>query len=77
MWISNARNNFAPFAGLMLMGYERTSRGQNGEAASTAPTMLAPPARQPIAKSTTSRPVRSLCALTHQRGPSAALCSVA
>jgi hypothetical protein len=30
VWISNARNNFAPFAGFMLAGYERTSPGDNG-----------------------------------------------
>jgi len=23
VWLSNARNNFAPFAGFMLMGYEK------------------------------------------------------
>ena len=23
MWLSNARNNFAPFAGFMLMAYEK------------------------------------------------------
>ena len=23
MWFSNARNNFAPFAGFMLIGYEK------------------------------------------------------
>jgi hypothetical protein len=32
VWISNARNNFAPFAGFMLVGCERTRRGENGEA---------------------------------------------
>jgi hypothetical protein len=31
MWISNARNNFAPFAGFMLRGYEKTGPGENGE----------------------------------------------
>lgn len=31
MWISNARNNFAPFAGLMLVGFEKTISLGNGE----------------------------------------------
>ncbi len=26
MWFSNARNNFAPFAGFMLIGYKKRGR---------------------------------------------------
>jgi hypothetical protein len=31
VWISNSRNNFAPFAGFMLMGYEKTCRVKSSE----------------------------------------------
>ena len=30
MWVSNALNNFAPFAGYMLMGYVKRGRAGNG-----------------------------------------------
>ena len=30
MWISNALNNFAPFAGYMLRGFVKRGRVQNG-----------------------------------------------
>jgi hypothetical protein len=30
MWVSNALNNFAPFAGFMLMGYVKRGRAENG-----------------------------------------------
>ncbi len=29
MWLSNSRNNFAPFAGFMLMGYEKKGPVEN------------------------------------------------
>jgi hypothetical protein len=31
MWLSNRRNNFAPFAGFMLMGYEKTGGIERAE----------------------------------------------
>ena len=29
VWLSNSRNNFAPFAGFMLMGYEKKGSLEN------------------------------------------------
>jgi hypothetical protein len=36
VWVSNARNNFAPYAGYMLMGYEKTRRVESAREESDA-----------------------------------------